>query len=146
MKTLLVPLLVLCAFLSGCESMSNDVREKFAGAEPKVRRFDAEPRAVYAAAKAALDRMSFRVISGGAAQGKLEAVSGLSSDTDREGTRQVSISIRIEQLPDGSSEVRAVLKEIVEADFEKGLATQTALRDTPYYEVFFRNLANALGK
>jgi hypothetical protein len=126
--------------------MGNDVREKFAAPQPKVRTFPADTRTVYAAARTALGQMSFRVISGGAAQGKIEAVSGLNSDDSRRATRQVLMSIRIEPAMEGGSAVSVLLKEAVEEDFEKGIATHTVLRDTPYYEVFFRNLGAALGK
>jgi hypothetical protein len=42
--------------------------------------------------------------------------------------------------------VSVVLKEVIEADtYERqGFATESPLRDTPYYEVFFSNLGQAL--
>jgi len=89
--------------------------------------------------------MEFRVTKGGPAQGKIEAVSGLSKGDNLQSSRQITISIRISALGD-SSEVSAVLKEVIEQDSNEhpGFATETKLRDTPYYEVFFNGLAQAL--
>jgi hypothetical protein len=89
--------------------------------------------------------MEFRVTKGGPAQGKIDAVSGLTKRDNLQGSRQISIHIEIRALGD-DSEVTAELKEIIEEDSAErpGFATVTPLRDTPYYSVFFDGLAEAL--
>ena len=148
MKRFLALLLILAAFaFSGCDSMPGGLGGRMGPAPAQVRNYTAEPRAVYDAARVALAQMSFRQTGGGPAQGKIEAVSGLATSDTLRSTRQISISVRITALTDNSTEVSAVLKEIIEEDSDRrpGFATETALRDTPYYEVFFNDLGQALG-
>jgi len=147
MKHLLAPALMLAALVfSGCESMPGEEMGRLGPSPVTTRTFQADPRAVYDAARVALAQMSFRVTGGGPAQGRIEAVSGLSSGDSLHGTRQISISIRITPLDDGGSEVHAELKEDIEEDSadRPGFATETRLKDTPYYDVFFNSLGQAL--
>jgi len=90
--------------------------------------------------------MQFRVIRGGPAQGKIEAVSGLSTSDSLKSTRQISIVIHISPAGSEGTEVSVDLKEAIEEDSQnrQGFATETKLRDTPYYEVFFNGLGQAL--
>ncbi|MEO6876159.1 MAG: hypothetical protein ABI222_15185 [Opitutaceae bacterium] len=148
MKIFFAPLLLLAALaLTGCDSLPNQAGGREGPPPVTVRTFHADPRAVYDAARISLTQMAFRITRGGPAQGKIEAVSGLSTDEARR-TRQITMSIRISDLGDGNCEVTAVLKEAIEEDSteRQGFATQTTLRDTPYYEVFFTGLGNALGQ
>lgn len=147
MKSFLAPVLMLTALvLSSCDTMSDGTHGRLGPPPAKTRTFEAGPRAVYDAARVALDQMSFRVTGGGPAQGRIEAVSGLSTNDSLRGTRQISISIRITPSNDGGSEVSAELKEAIEEDSDRrqGFATETSLRDTPYYEVFFNYVGQAL--
>jgi len=146
MKPFIVPILFLCVLaMSGCGSAPGEVYGRAGPAPESTRTFESDPRSVYAAALVSLARMEFRVTKGGPAQGKIEAVSGLSKGDNLQSSRQITISIRISALGD-SSEVSAVLKEVIEQDSNEhpGFATETKLRDTPYYEVFFNGLAQAL--
>ena len=90
--------------------------------------------------------MNFTVTGGGPAQGRIEAVSKLSSGDSLRSTRQISISIRILEVAGDSCEVSVILKEAIEADsYERqGFATESPLRDTPYYDVFFNYVGQAL--
>jgi hypothetical protein len=147
MKHFLAPVLMLAALVfSGCESTPGEEMGRLGPPPAKTRTFQADPRAVYDAARVALAQMSFRVTGGGPAQGRIEAVSGLSTGDSLQSTRQISISIQITPLDDGSSEVSAELKEAVEEDSadRPGFATETRLKDTPYYDVFFNGLGQAL--
>jgi len=145
MKRFLAPVLMLCALaMAGCSGPGETYGRP--GPAPETSRtFQSDPRSVYDAALVSLARMEFRVTKGGPAQGKIEAVSGLTQRDNLKGSRQVSMSIRISQLGDGS-EVSVVLKEIIEEDSgdRPGFATETKLRDTPYYDVFFNGVTEAL--
>ena len=147
MKHLLAPVLLLAALaFSGCESMPGGSGGRPGPAPDRVRTFAGDPRAVYDAARAALGQMDFKVTGGGPAQGRIEGVSKLSPGGTLRSTRQISISVRILEVAEGSCEVSVVLKELIEADSydRQGFATESSLRDTPYYVVFFNYLGLAL--
>lgn len=127
--------------------MREQVREKFTPVEPRTRVFAAEPPAVYEAARTALDRMEFRVLRGGAAQGRIEAVSGVTTGNSLREARQIAMTVRLRADGEGGTEVAVNLTEILENDSSNaaGTGTETPLRDTPLYEVFFRYTEQALG-
>lgn len=138
--------------LSGCESISDattSVREKIAAREaPKSKTFPTDPRTTYDAVKTATTQMGYRFIRGGPAQGEYEAVSAVGAG-ERIGTaRQLSLKVKLERSLDGGTVVSAKITEILEADSSNraGMATETPLRDTPQYEVFFERVGQVLGK
>ncbi len=149
-KILLSCSLAILAFGAGCESMSDmkdGVRERMnARNEPKVRSYAADQRAVYAAALRAVDQMNYRFIRGGPAQGKLEAVSGVSTGDSLGSSRQITLRLELHSALDGGTGMSLWLNEIIEADSSQraGQGTSTPLRDTPLYEVFFRTVQQAL--
>ena len=146
MNRFLAAILFLAALaMAGC-SAPGESYGRLGPAPETSRTFHSDPRSVYEAALVALAQMDFRVTGGGPAQGRIEAVSGLAKGDNLRGSRQISISIRINALGD-DSEVAAELKEIIEEDSNDrpGFATETKLRDTPYYSVFFDGVAQALG-
>jgi hypothetical protein len=135
-------------FLAGCESDSSDIMHTVLDAReaPKSRVFQADTRAVYEAVRAAADQMGYRIVHGGPAEGRLEALSGISGGDDAGSARQLSLKVRISPAEESGSEVTVSFTEIIE-ETSAGLpamATQTPLRDTPLYEVFFRNVQQAL--
>jgi hypothetical protein len=145
--SIILGLIAMGALLVGCESTRDSVREKFSAREqPRTRVFAAEPRATYEAARRAAEQMGYRYIRGGPAQGELEAMSGVSSNDTMSSSRQISMNVRLEPSLEGGTEVSLRLKEITEGDSvdRAGQATSTTLRDTPQYEVFFRNVQQAL--
>lgn len=147
-----LPLLTLTALalFCGCESISkagNAVREKIAAREqPRTHTFKAGQRATYEAARVAVDQLGFRFLHGGPAQGKLEAVSGISTGDTLRSARQVTLKLQLKEEVDGLTTASLVLSEIVESDSSSraGQGTGSQLNDTPLYEVFFRNVQQAL--
>ena len=142
--------LILASFFlacTGCDSMPGGSGGRPGPAPTTSRTFQGSQRAVFDAAMASLAKMQFRVTRSGAAAGRIEAVSGLAADASLRSTRQITMTVRINDLGDGTCEVAAVLKEAIEEDSvnQQGFVTQTELRDTPYYEVFFNGLGQALG-
>jgi outer membrane lipoprotein SlyB len=150
MKALLAALMVLSLALVGCESMSDAataVREKFAAREaPKVKTYTAEPRVTYEAVRAAAAHMGYRYVRGGPAQGEFEGLTGVASGEQTGSSRQLAMKVRLEKTLEGGTEVRVRITEIIEADSSNraGQATESPLRDTPQYEVFFRRVQEAL--
>jgi hypothetical protein len=149
MKTSLA-LASCCAalLLSGCESdFSDSLHSVLSEREAsRSRAFQADQKATYVAAKAAVDQMGYRFVRGGPAEGEIDALSGISGGDESGSSRQVSMKVRMEYSPDSGTNVTVSFSEIIEADSsgQPGMATQTPMRDTPLYEVFFRNVQQAL--
>jgi hypothetical protein len=142
--------LLSLALFSGCASLSDattSVREKLAAREqPRTHLYQAPQRATFEAARVAVEQMGFRIVRGGAAQGELDAVSGLSSSDTLRGSRQITLKLRLQSTLDGGTEAALRLTEVIEGDSRgrAGQGTATPLRDTPLYEVFFRNVQVAI--
>lgn len=123
-------------------SMKDRVGERFDPTTAGVTRFfKGEQKAVHAAAKTSLASMGFRVVRSGAAQGIIEAVSGLESDSSLRSSRQLRVKIFIDDIG-AFTQVRASISEILEDSFNKGsaLATEVPILNTPYYDIFFRGI------
>lgn len=142
--------IALAAALVGCESMgdaASSVREKFAERNaPQTRSYSATHRAVFDAAKATAEQMGYRVVKAGAAQGTLEAISGVRGGERVGSSRQLSMKVKLEGTAEGPTTVAVRITEIIEADSSNraGVATETPLRDTPQYSVFFEGVERAL--
>ena len=150
MKTLFALVLSsLVLALAGCGSVGSDfttnVREKFDGPTYRTKVFAADERVVYDAARQAVDKLGFRFVSGGAAQGRIQALSGLTASDSLQGARQLSMTVKLGPVAAGT-EVAVLITEQVEDDFNKGAgqATETTLRESPLYEVFYREIAQGL--
>jgi len=146
-----LPAIAACcaaALLAGCESGIEDtVRSALAPREaPRTRVFQADQKAAYAAARTAADEMGYRYVRGGPAEGVLDELSGISSGDDTGSSRQISMRVRLSPDAEAGTEVSVAFNEIIEANSRDlpGMATETPLRDTALYEVFFRNLQQAL--
>jgi hypothetical protein len=149
MKT--TPLLaILCGamLLAGCDSGASDEVHSLLGPReaPKSRVFDAEQKATYEAVKEAADQMGFRFVRGGPAEGELEALSRITEGEDPGSSHQVSMKVHLHPAGDSGTEVVVSLTEMIEEPTpnQPAMATQTPLRDTPQYEVFFRDVQAAL--
>jgi hypothetical protein len=134
--------------LAGCESDVGDSVSSVLSAReaPRSRDFTADTKAVYEAARAAADEMGYRFVHGGPAEGKLEALSGISGGDESGSSRQIKMRVRISATADSACEVTVSFSEIIESDSsnQPGMATETPMKDTPLYEVFFRNVQQAL--
>jgi len=146
--TALLPLGALLLVLAGCETVGERMRDKFGPAPSKVRIYEADQSRTYAAAMDVVDQLGFRVLRGGAAQGRIDAVSALRSDDAFRGSRQLDMKIRLNPTLDGGTEVRVTLTELIQDDYNKssGMGMAVPLREMPVYAVFFRELGQALGE
>jgi hypothetical protein len=149
--TTLLALLALLT-LAGCETaadLGQSVRGRLAEREaPRVKVAAAEPRPTYEAVRAAATQMGYRFLRGGPAQGEFEAVSGIGLGETPGSSRQIGMKVKVQATLDGKgTRISVRLTEIIEADSSRraGLATETPLRDTPQYEVFFQRVAKQLG-
>ncbi len=147
-----LPLLLALVSLAGCETASDfsgAVRERMAEREaPRVKIYAAEPRPTYEAVKAAALQMGYKFQRGGPAQGEFEAVSGIGQGENLGSSRQIGMKVRLQPTLDKKgTKVSVRLSEIIEADSSNrsGMATESPLRDTPQYEVFFQRVGKGLG-
>jgi hypothetical protein len=151
MKTLSAAALCLAsALLCGCGSTIGDsVQSVLSPREaPRTRAFQADGRATYDAAKAAAEEMGYRYIRGGPAEGELDELSEIAGGDDSGSSRQLSLKVRLSPADPSGTSVEVSFEEILESSQNgaaPGLATETPLRDTPLYEVFFRTLGQHLG-
>lgn len=151
MKTVVAAVLTLTFALAGCESMSEAggaMRGRLAAREAgRNRAFAAEQRPTYEAVRTAATQMGYRFVRGGPAQGEFEAVSAVGSGEQTGSARQLSMKVKLEKALEGGTSVNVRITEIIEADSSNraGQATETPLRDTPQYEVFFRRVGETLG-
>jgi hypothetical protein len=143
-----IAVLGLAALLAGCDSgISDEVHTVLGPREaPKSRVFQADQKATYDAVKAAADSMGYRFVHGGPAEGELEALSGITDGEDPGSSHQISLKVHLSPAGDSGTEVEASLTEMIEEPTpnQPAMATQTPLRDTPLYEVFFRDVQTAL--
>ena len=151
-KTLASLALLVALGLSGCEAVSDaasSVRDRVVARDDfKMSSYAADPRATYDAVRAAAADMGYRFVRGGPAQGHFEAISALRSGETIGSARQISMKVVLKPTFDGQgTEVTVRLREIIEADSSNraGQATETPLRDTPQYDVFFRRVGTQLG-
>ena len=152
MKFTSVVLLLIVVGLTGCESLSDatsGVRDRMAArSAPQIKTFAAEPRAAYEAVRASATEMGYRFVRGGPAQGEFEAISRVGSGEKMGSARQIGMKVALKSTLDGKgTEVAVRLTEIIEAESSNraGQATETPLRDTPQYDVFFRRVGQVLG-
>lgn len=150
-RKLLLGVVALGLALAGCESLSDtaqNVREKLAGArdDGRTKSYAAASRPTYEAVRMAAQQMGYRFVRGGPAQGELEAVSGVGPGDSLRSARQLRIKVRLHAEDDKSTQVTINITEVIEDDSKSraGQATETPLKDTPQYEVFFREVQKAL--
>ena len=149
MKTLrLSAVCTAAALLWGCNSdLQDEVRSALGPREaPRSQVFHADKRAAYEAVRATVEEMSFTFVRGGPAAGELEAMSGVTSGDEPRGSRQILMKVRLSPAGESGTQVQVSLIETLEGDStgQPGMATQTPLRDTPLYNVFFRDVQTAL--
>lgn len=150
---LVLAALVGIVALSGCESLSDataGVREQFAARnQPRTKTFSAPERVVFQAVKQAASDMGYRMTYGGPAERLYQGLGGVAPGEYSGSARQVALKVRLHETPDETStEVSVWFSEIIEPDSSNrmGMATQTTMRDTPLYEVFFRQIQQRLNQ
>ena len=142
--------LALVVVAAGCQSVSDatsNVRERLAAREEgRKRSYTSTPRETYQAVRTTAEQMGYRFLRGGAAQGFFEAISGIGRGEVGRGSRQVAMKVTLRPSLDEGTEVHILLTEIIEDGSANGapLVTEGPLQGTPQYEVFFRNVQQAI--
>jgi hypothetical protein len=142
-------LFLASAFLAGCDSPIGDTVQSALSPreDPRTRLFQADGKATYEAAKAAAEELGYHFVRGGPAQGELVEMSEVSTGDESTGSRQLSLKVTMTPADPTGTSVEVSFEEILESSpngAAPSLATETPLKDTPLYEVFFRYLGKAL--
>jgi hypothetical protein len=150
-KPRILALALGAALLSGCgtSNFSEDVKAALGPREkPRSRVFQAEERPTFDAVKSAALEMGYRVVHGGPAEEELEALSPISTDEEPGSSRQISMKVTLSPAAESGTNVEVSLTEVIQEQSANtpGMATQSPLNDTPLYEVFFRNVQQALAQ
>ena len=129
--------------LAGCESVSERISDRFDLVPPKTKSFNGDKATVFLAAQRALKRMDFVTTRRAAAQGVINARSGIRDTAVFGAGRQFTFEIRLRSVEPRNTEVDVQLIEILEGDFKAG-ATTRPLRVHGLYESFFQHLERAM--
>jgi len=144
----LILLVTLALGFAGCETVRNDVRERFAAPQYQAKVVSVDTHKAYEAARTALKQMNYTFERGGPAQGLIHAYGTVdASVAGGPGTaRQVYMDVKISVAIEGGSKIEVLFSRMVEDDFNKrpGQGTVSPLRDSPLYEVFFSHIDAAL--
>lgn len=138
------------ALLSGCATLSDaagGMREAMAERDqPRTHSYAAPQRVTYQAVRVAAEKMGYRFLKGGAAQGRFEAVSSVGSGESNRSSRQIAMKVDLKPTLDEGTEIAVRLTEVIESESatRSVMTTESPLRGTPQYEVFFRAVQQAL--
>jgi hypothetical protein len=143
MKSLAFFTLCLAALLSGCESMSSRVHERFSTVAPQTRIFAADRRAVYAAGQTAVKNVGLLLGHTSLAEGRIDAYAPIRSGDLTRDTRQTTLEIRLTETDGGETEVALLVSVVSEGDFPGGVSRQ-AMREHSLYEMYFGALQQVL--
>ena len=137
--------LIVCALaiLSGCESVSSRVHERFDTVPPQTRVFAAERRAVYNAGQVAVKNVGLLLGRTSLAQGTIEAYAPIRSGDAIRDTRQTTLQIRLSETEDNETTVALLVSENTEGSFPGGVSEQN-LRQHSLYELYFTALQQVL--
>ncbi len=136
-------LLLVVLVLTGCESVSSRVSERFATVPPKLKTFEASNTDVFHAAQYVLKQMDYTLTRTAIAQGIVNAKSRVIPADSLGGARQFTIDLTLSGPAAGPTEVGMLLRQGVEGDFRAGPQQET-LREHGLYAAFFTSLDQAL--
>ena len=145
MRTLRLESLVLifALLLAGCESMPQNMRERFSPVPPKVATFEADARTTFFAAQLAFKRLDFNLTRTALGGHRIEAASRINTSAAFQDSRQLLAYVSIEDVGTSQCEVSLRLIEAIEG---RGLggASELALREHGFYETYFAVLKQVL--
>ena len=143
MKTFAILLLAATVLLTGCDSMSSRMSDRFNAVPPKVQTVDGNVEQVYFAAQKAFKRLDFVLTR--SVMGRVEAASAINTSVAFGDSRQTVARVRISQGEPGKSEVELAISEEVTSSFVGG-THQQALREHSFFQTYFAMLQLVLAE
>ena len=138
-------LFALCAaaLLTGCDSVSTRVQERFSTVTPKTREFAAGRRVVFEAGQVAVKNVGLLLGRTSFAQGLIEAYAPIHPGDSTQDARQTTMRISLREADGGETEVALLVSEHTEGRFPGGVSEQD-LREHSLYEIYFAALRQVL--
>lgn len=143
MKPFAIFALCAAAFLTGCDSMSSRMHDRFSTVPAQTRVFAAGRRDVFNAGKVAVKNVGLLLGKASLSQGLIEAYAPIRSGDAIQDTRQTTMKINMAETADGETEVALVVSENTEGSFPGGVSQQD-LRTHSLYELYFAALQQVL--
>ena len=112
----LLSLLLLCAVLTGCKSMSERMQERFAAVPPKTRVFEAGKKTVYSAGLLAAKQTGFTLQRISESDGTISAYSRIRPGDSVRAVPQFTLAVQLTVVTDTTAEVAVHLSELNESD------------------------------
>ena len=142
MKSFAFFALSVVALLSGCDSMSSRVHDRFSAVPPQTRTFAADRRAVFAAGQLAVKNLDLMLGRTSFAKGSIEAYAPIRQGDAIHDTRQTTMQINFTET-EGGTEVALLVSDNTEGSFPGGVSQQ-GLREHSLYEMYFAALQQIL--
>lgn len=137
--------LLALGLFSGCESLNERVRDRFADVPPKTQMFEADAKTAYYAVQAAFKRLDFTLTRSSLADLHVEGASRIDRSVAFADARQLVAQVDISPAADGKIEVAMRLSEQVESQGMGGPRAQ-ALREHGFYQTYFAVLQQVLSE
>jgi hypothetical protein len=146
MKTLVLFAFSTAVLLTGCESMSSRMQERFTPVPPHTRVFAAGRKVVYEAAQQAVKNVGLQLGRKSFAEGRIEGYAAIrSGDNNTRDARQTTIDIRLFETDALETRVELLVNEQTEGDFPGGVSKQ-GVREHSLYELYFTALQQVLAE
>jgi hypothetical protein len=141
----IIYLLLLGALLSGCESMSSRVSERFTKVQPHARVYPAAQRPVYLAAQQAVKRTGLMLGRSSVANWSITGYAPIRSGDITRDARQTTIEIRLYETEELETRVEVLVWEHTEGSFPGGVSEQ-AMDEHSLYDGYFDALQQVLAE
>ncbi len=131
--------------LTGCESVSSRVHERFTPVQPHSQVFAATPKVIYEAAQQALKNLDLQVGHKSFAEGRVEGYAAIRPGDEVRDARQTTIQIRFFETDAAETRVELLVRENTEGNFPGGVSAQD-LREHSLYGLYFTALQQVLAE
>lgn len=143
MKFFSILVLATVTLLTGCESVSSRVQDRFSSVTPQSRVYEAERKVVYNAGKVAVKNVGLLLGRTSLSQGIIEAYAPIRSGDATQDARQTTLRIQLAETLAGDTEVSLIVSENTEGSFPGGVSQQD-LRAHSLYGLYFAALQQVL--
>lgn len=144
MKARAIAAVLFSLFLAGCESVSQQWRERVDAAPVKSREFPGEYRAVYTAAQEAMRRIEFVVSRASLDDGVVTGYSRIQPGDPTRSARQWQLTATLDELPNGMIGMGLVMSEQVEGGI--GGAQEKRAREHGLYDSYLDAVQQVLNE
>jgi hypothetical protein len=132
-------------FLTGCESMSARVHDRFDPVEPKVQVYDGDLKTVYYASQEAFKQLGFVLTKASISSWRVEAASPINSNAALGDSRQLVAELHLSADDSEHTAVEMILTQQVHDD-SLGASSQQKLREHGFYDTYFVALLEVLAR